>query len=52
MITIILIILSMICLCLWALGAAVIAAFSGWDLNKVDDLIKTIFWPITIFFKK
>ena len=36
----------------WGVGAAIVSDLAGWDINKVGDLVKTIFWPISIFICK
>ena len=46
MITTILVILLIL---IWVVGAVIVTAFTGWELNKISDLIKIIFWFISVF---
>ena len=41
--------LSIACISFWTCGACLSVLITGWELNKVSDLFKTIFWPIFIF---
>ena len=49
MITIILVVLLLI---VWTVGAAIACVIAGWDPSNVSDLVKIIFWPISLFFEK
>ena len=46
MITIILAVLLTI---VWGLGAIFVTVITGWDMANLYDLMKIIFWPITVF---
>ena len=46
------IILTALVIILWVLGGVFVSLFTGWEINKLNDLIKLIFWPISIFICK
>lgn len=43
------VILSIILLVVWVLGGVFVSVLTGWEWQKTLDLLKLIFWPITIF---
>jgi hypothetical protein len=49
MITIILVVLLFI---VWIIGGGIASLIAGWDPSNVSDLLKIIFWPISLFFEK
>jgi len=49
MITIILVVLLFI---VWIIGGGIACVIAGWDPRNVLDLVKIIFWPITLFLEK
>lgn len=42
-------ILAILLIAVWCLGAMFVTVITGWEMNKVSDLIKIVFWPITVF---
>jgi hypothetical protein len=34
------------------IGGLVVSLLTGWEIGNTIDVIKLIFWPITIFFVK
>lgn len=48
----IMIILAVLLFIVWIIGAAIACVIAGWDPSNVSDLLKIIFWPISLFFEK
>jgi len=46
------IILIAVIIFLWTLGGLFVTLVTGWEINKLNDFIKIIFWPISIFISK
>jgi hypothetical protein len=45
-------ILAVLLVCVWCIGGILASFFMGLEINKVSDLLKIMFWPITVFLKK
>jgi len=43
------IILAVLLIAVWCLGAIFVTVITGWEMNKIVDLLKIVFWPITVF---
>jgi hypothetical protein len=46
------IILGVLLFIVWFIGGAVSCVVAGWDPRNTPDLLKIIFWPISLFFEK
>jgi len=44
--------LSIGCVTFYVFGAILSIIITGWDLNKVSDLLKILTWPISLFLKR
>ena len=42
-------ILAVLLIVVWCLGAMFVTVITGWEIGIVKDLIKIVFWPITVF---
>ena len=42
-------ILAVVLLIVWVLGGTFVSLITGWEVGKTRDLLKIVFWPITIF---
>jgi len=42
-------ILAVLLIAIWCLGAMFVTVITGWEMVKVKDLLKIVFWPITVF---
>jgi len=43
------IILAVLLIAVWCAGAMIVTVITDWEIGKVKDLLKIVFWPITIF---
>ena len=46
------IILTVLLLIVWIIGGVIACVIAGWDPSNIFDLVKIIFWPISLFFEK
>jgi hypothetical protein len=46
------ILLSIACILIWTVGAILTTLLTGWELNKITDFFKIVFWFVSIFFKR
>lgn len=45
-------ILGVLLAIVWVLGGGAVSLITGWEVRKTRDLLKIIFWPITVFICK
>jgi hypothetical protein len=45
-------VLGVLLIIVWFLGAVFVSALTGWSTEKTAELVKIIFWPITVFICK